>query len=175
MSVVTRLTIQDLGLAKPHFSPGHNALELHLGREYALSHGGLLPDDAFWDYLRMRHAVNPVRFDHYHPRIAGLVDRDEQVRGLLSPPTPTPLPLAVPPTVLHSRPVVSTPREWPPPGSAPGASPLVVSVPEPSPVALLATALAAVAVFRWIHRRLRPGGGIARREPPFGLRSVPAP
>ena len=165
MSLIVRPVAYDIQLPEPHFSPGLNAHELQLGREHAASHGGLLPDDAFWSFLKARHEINPVRFDRHHPRIAGLLDRDQEVRGLLSrqistpaPPAPRQIPVAFPlvppPAGLLGGGVISTSPGWPPTGPVPGTDPPVVSVPEPSSVVLLVTALVTVAVYGLLRSQL---------------------
>jgi hypothetical protein len=143
------------GLVEPHFSPQLNAREYHLGKEFAAAHDGLLPSDNFWSYLRARHELNPTRFDHYHPHIAGMLDRDEYVRSHESQPI---LPVAlghptvaiVPPPVVIPPPL--KPSVPPPGGGSSGGGPGISSVPEPSTLVLLATALIAVALFHLFTR-----------------------
>jgi hypothetical protein len=43
--------------------------EFRDAERYRAEHGGLLPDNEFWRYLETRWAVDPSRFDHWHPRI----------------------------------------------------------------------------------------------------------
>jgi hypothetical protein len=142
-----------------HFNPTLNARELKIGQEYAAAHDGLLPDDPFWDNLRYRHTINAARFDHYHPRIAGMLDRDAAVRLLLAhpvtkPETVTPVKTVTPPRTVTTDPPVTKPiGTVTHTGSGGGGSehPIPIttaSVPEPSPMALLGVALAAAAVFR---------------------------
>jgi hypothetical protein len=56
--------------------------ELRVGRHYAATHGGELPSNQFWEYMIYRHDLAPVRFDHYHPRFASLLDYAEYIRHL---------------------------------------------------------------------------------------------
>lgn len=68
---------------------------------------GLLPDCAFWDYMRWRRSFVPARFDYYHRRIGKMLRWDELVRNCacncpgtnppaVSPETITPPPPTVP-------------------------------------------------------------------------------
>ena len=121
---------------EPHFNPQLNARELRFAKEFASTHGGLLPGDAFWTYIRFRYDLDPSRFDHYHPRIYGMVAHDALVRWEIAHPTPpNPPPIVVPPT----------------PPVPPVSPPVSSSVPEPSAAILLASALVAFVVFRWVR------------------------
>jgi hypothetical protein len=97
-----------------------------LAEEFRLTHNDQLPDTQFWHYLEQRHAINPIRFDHYHPMIG---------RWIEEVPVSTPLP---PPVTMT-----------PPPNPGP---PQAGSVPEPTSVVLLGVAMVLVAMFLLVFK-----------------------
>jgi hypothetical protein len=40
-----------------------------IAARYRKTHDNALPSTPFWEYIELRRAINPVRFDHYHPII----------------------------------------------------------------------------------------------------------
>ncbi len=58
----------------------HAAQERHEAKVYREHHGGLLPDNSYWDYLRYRWSLNPIRFDHWHPIMGRWIDKDWHLR-----------------------------------------------------------------------------------------------
>jgi hypothetical protein len=71
------------------FTPALEASEEAFARSYAAAHGGLLPKDAFWEYLIYRHGINPTTFETHHPQIASLLAVNEAVTNqdnLMCPP-----------------------------------------------------------------------------------------
>jgi len=172
---------REFHVTRPVFGPCLNAHEREYGIQYADSHGGLLPQDSFWRYLEVKHAINPLRFDHHHPHIAPYLDRDEQLRLAMSrgeaaagqghPTTPA---TGHSPAAGHSKPgsggqVTKSPpltetlapvtvHELPPapntgvPVTVTG-TPITAAVPEPSAPALVGVALLAAAGLRYLRAR----------------------
>ena len=51
---------------------GHRSSEFYheqaiIAVQYRKENDNNLPNTLFWDYLEARRAIDPVRFDHYHP------------------------------------------------------------------------------------------------------------
>jgi hypothetical protein len=51
---------------------GHRSSEFYheqavIAERYRKENDNQLPQTLFWDYLEARRAIDPVRFDHYHP------------------------------------------------------------------------------------------------------------
>jgi hypothetical protein len=55
-------------------------VEVPLGQRILRSSDGLLPDTAFVRYLRWRRGLRTAQFDRFHPRVAMMISRDEQLR-----------------------------------------------------------------------------------------------
>ncbi|MDE2506314.1 MAG: hypothetical protein KGM43_03795, partial [Planctomycetota bacterium] len=45
---------------------------------------GLVPTNAYYNYLRFRRSLDPARFDHYHRNLGALLAEDSRVRALLA-------------------------------------------------------------------------------------------
>ena len=60
-----------------------HAAAIMAGVRYQAEHG-VLPDAPAWRMLERRHDLNPVRFTHYHPNLAAILD------GLTLPPPRAP-------------------------------------------------------------------------------------
>jgi hypothetical protein len=86
----------------------------HHARE-TLQQIGHLPDTPLWQYLHWRRALNPVRFDRYHPEFRKLF-RDEARHHPEIP--------AAPVLPIGTTPVVIPPPSFPPP--------MMGTVPEPT-------------------------------------------
>ena len=129
----------------PHFNPTLDARELRFAQDYAASHGGLLPQDHFWSNLEARFALDPGRFAHWHPRITGMLERDQSVRielamqGLFAQ--------TGHPGTVETSPGTLVPLDTPPGGNSP-----LAAVPEPGPLSLLG---AMVALAYAVRRRGR--------------------
>lgn len=102
---------------------------------------GTLPETAFVEYLRWRRSLNPLQFDRWHPSVARMILRDQEIRRLRE-------------TVVRVPQVVT-----PTPGT-PGVLPSVIvkpvppTVPEPSSVAIVGLLFAAAAWGRrWRQRQ----------------------
>ncbi|HEX3447035.1 MAG TPA: hypothetical protein VHS97_02210 [Isosphaeraceae bacterium] len=110
--------------------------EFRDAERYRAEHGGLLPDNEFWRYLETRWAVDPSRFDHWHPRIGPWLTENNQLTQ--EPQTVTPPPVSPPPIVTPpaSPPPIFTPPASPPPIVTPPTSPPPIVTPptEPPPV-----------------------------------------
>lgn len=79
------------------------------GREFRHENGGVLPTDGdlfgqVWDALRARRAINPVRFDRWHPTVGPWLALDETIRHQ---PTVGPAPI-----VPTTPPVGAVPEPW---------------------------------------------------------------
>ena len=82
--MITNPHAHGLGSPPPHFvdfggmsDAQRHAIWVQGVTAYSLT--GQLPHTAAWDYLTYRHDLNPTRFDHNHPRLAGLFDKPECV------------------------------------------------------------------------------------------------
>jgi hypothetical protein len=107
-----------------------HAGQILAGLRYQAEHGAL-PDTPMWRMLEHRHAINPVRFDFYHPNVGRILD------GLT----------LAPPFVTHHHGWVGHMRgpKLAPLVVRPDAPPVVVaSVPEPPTLGLWLVGLAAV-------------------------------
>jgi hypothetical protein len=71
-------------------------VEVPLGLRLLRSSDGLLPDSSFVRYLRWRRGLRTAQFDRFHPRVAMMMIRDEQIRN-----TPV-LPPSLPPILPRS-------------------------------------------------------------------------
>ncbi len=129
---------------------------------------GLLAPTAYHRYLQWRRALNPARFDHFHPILGPLLAEDNQLRnspfcpqpGYVTP-SPSPSPYVYrPPIFGHiTPPPLGTGYPYPPsspggggggvPGGGGGGNP----VPEPSAWALLLLGGASASLVRWRRRR----------------------
>lgn len=95
-------------------------------------HDGLLPPTLFWHELERKWAIDPARFDHWHPLVGPWIARNYELTHM------------PPPIVITPPPVIITP----PPSSTTGTTP------EPSSLILLAFAIVVVALSRAVGRLL---------------------
>ena len=49
------------------------------GQAYQATHDGELPDTPMWRMLEFRHSLNSARFDHWHPNVGLMLERDAPV------------------------------------------------------------------------------------------------
>jgi hypothetical protein len=114
--------------------------EFRDAERYRAEHGGLLPDNEFWRYLETRWAVDPSRFDHWHPRIGPWLTENNQLTQepqTVTPPPASPPPIVTPPASpppivtppTEPPPIVTPPTEPPPSETPPPASPPPIEIP----------------------------------------------
>ncbi|HEX8199460.1 MAG TPA: hypothetical protein VF590_03155 [Isosphaeraceae bacterium] len=77
-------------------------VEIPVGERLLRSSDGLLPETAFVRYLRWRRGLRTAQFDRWHPLVAAMMIRDEQIRA--STLLPTIVPRVDRPTVPPRRP-----------------------------------------------------------------------
>jgi len=114
----------------------------------------LLPKSPDWLYLEYRYSLNPARFSHFHPSLAGILASDAAFKEanpcvmaeMLIPPPPSPGGVGG----IQ----VPGPSPQPPSGQA---------VPEPSSAILLASGLV---LFLLVGRRFKGGGALVLRKLP---------
>jgi hypothetical protein len=110
---------------------------------------GLLPHDRIWDYLHWRRALDPPRFDHYHPEFVRLFRWEQRdIERMHHHPTMT--------GALSGSPVI--PETLAPSGHPPGSPSRFpgAAVPEPGTFTLGLVAIAfgaAMIVARWARKR----------------------
>jgi hypothetical protein len=118
------------------------------------------------DYLLDRRALNPRRFDHYHPCLGWLLrdpapDELTNTGGPFLPPT---IPQSVIPPIDLQPPPGGGGGGAPPPGGG-GDTPLVPqAVPEPSGWVLMASAAAGMGLLRLACGKARLGTRLMRRH-----------
>lgn len=49
------------------------------GQAYQATHDGQLPDTPMWRMLEFRHSLNSARFDHWHPNVGLILERNAPV------------------------------------------------------------------------------------------------
>ena len=113
-----------------------------LGR--IVASGAALPETPFVAYLRWRQALDPARFDRFHPRLATLLEATPPLRIAALPP-----PVPPPPILPRLTPGVGGEGVTPPPPPLTGPGP---SVPEPPTAAMI---LAMIGPAAWMVRASR--------------------
>jgi hypothetical protein len=61
-----------------------HARAIFAAQAYQASHDGQLPETAMWEKLEFRYDMNPVRFAHWHPNIALMLEDRELANSRLS-------------------------------------------------------------------------------------------
>ena len=118
---------------------------------YVTAIDGLLPRSALVTYLDARRALNPKRFDHYHPRLGPMVALDETIRAS----HPAPHRLITP--HLDTRPATS-PTVPTTCDVTPTVTELIKAqqvVPEPGAATIALALIASVALARRFRRGIR--------------------
>lgn len=90
------------------------AIRYH-GEIYREHHGGELPENRNWDYLRERWELDKPRFDHYHPLLGRWLTEDWHLRHEPMPPvvtTSAPPPVVIVPPPVNHLDATPEPSSW---------------------------------------------------------------